>query len=181
MTDVLKLAPRELPQSLTFARFAADKVATETDACDVLAVLLRSKLNNSEKEELTGMLTRVASVHGGPTDQQEQLISYNARRLKAQSYSRRVPGTRLRSVSSSLACQARYRNPRRSRQNQQTEQHADGEQKPSRDRRLTLFLLSVSQPHVQPHRNPARLWDRAEFYATKMSRSAPTAARQHGV
>jgi hypothetical protein len=85
MTDVLKLAPRELPQSLTFARFAADQVATETDACDVLAVLLRSKLNNSEKEELTGMLTRVASVHGGPTDQQEQLISYNARRLKAQS------------------------------------------------------------------------------------------------
>jgi hypothetical protein len=79
---VLELSA-DIPTRLGYARFAAEQLPTVGAGIDGLVPLLRQHLNRSERADLIGMLTRVASVHGGPTEGQanaigrlERLLSY---------------------------------------------------------------------------------------------------------
>ena len=72
----------ELGARFTYARFAAEQAGSAEDAVDVLAPLFQSKLTPDEREDLFGMLRRVAEVHAGPTDRQERAIERAERRLR---------------------------------------------------------------------------------------------------
>ena len=72
----------ELNTRLTYATFAAEQAGSVEDAADVLAPLFRERLTAAEREDLFGMLRRVAEVHGGPTDRQERAIERAERRLR---------------------------------------------------------------------------------------------------
>ena len=72
----------ELNTRLTYATFAAEQANSVEDAVDVLAPLFRERLTAAEREDLFGMLRRVAEVHGGPTAAQERAIEYAERRLR---------------------------------------------------------------------------------------------------
>jgi hypothetical protein len=75
MRQILEL-DREVPHRLAFAMFAAEQAAVPDEAVAALAPLLRDKLTPSEREDLLGMLQRVAELHGGATDGQERLIAH---------------------------------------------------------------------------------------------------------
>jgi hypothetical protein len=72
----------ELDTRLAYAAFAAEQAGSAEDGVDVLAPLFRAKLTSAEREDLFGMLRRVAEVHGGPTSGQERAIEYAERRLR---------------------------------------------------------------------------------------------------
>jgi hypothetical protein len=72
----------ELTGRIAYAKFAAEQALSAEDAVDSLAPLFRSKLAAEEREELFGMLRRVAEVHGGPIPAQERAIERAERRLR---------------------------------------------------------------------------------------------------
>lgn len=72
----------ELDTRLAYAKFAAEQAGSAEDAVDVLAPLFHAKLTPDEREDLFGMLRRVAEVHNGPTGTQERAIEYAERRLR---------------------------------------------------------------------------------------------------
>jgi hypothetical protein len=80
MREVLGCGP-ELEGRLAYAKFAAEQVLSAEDAVDALTPLFRGKLTAQEREELFGMLKRVAEIHGGPIVPQERVIERAERRL----------------------------------------------------------------------------------------------------
>ena len=72
----------ELSGRMAYARFAAEQALSAEDAVDSLAPLFRSRLTADERDELFGMLKRVAEVHGGPLPMQERAIERAERRLR---------------------------------------------------------------------------------------------------
>lgn len=71
----------DVAASLAIARHAAANAPTPEVAVGELRDLLRKNLGRSEFNQLFLMLRKVASLHGGPTDEQEKLIAYAERTL----------------------------------------------------------------------------------------------------
>lgn len=82
MTTVLELSA-DVPTRLGYARFAAEQVPSAAAGIDGLAPRLRQHLTRAERADLIGMLTRVASIHGGPTEKQQGAIERLERLLSA--------------------------------------------------------------------------------------------------
>lgn len=68
-------AGEDVEARLVYIRHAANQAADAGTAVDLLAPLLRERLDRSEHAHLERMLESVAMVHGGPTDAQEALIA----------------------------------------------------------------------------------------------------------
>lgn len=71
----------DLPGHLSVARHATSNAPSPQVVVTVLRDVLRRHLSRTEFNQLSMMLRKVAALHGGPTEEQEKLISYAERTL----------------------------------------------------------------------------------------------------
>ena len=74
MRSVTEASEEDLATRMAVIRHAADQTREPQLAIRAVAPLLHDRLTPSEVEDLVDMLRAVASIHGGPTAAQSQLV-----------------------------------------------------------------------------------------------------------
>jgi hypothetical protein len=72
----------EVTARFLYSQFAAEQVRDFDKALDGLAPLLREKLGRTERADLLAMLQAVATVHGGPTHEQDKALGRVTRLIR---------------------------------------------------------------------------------------------------